>query len=767
VPQTRRRGLRTLTVALAIALLPGARAAAAADAIDAAMADLFSGYPERHDRAAAVLAAAPETTVPRLLDALPERPQYARARVFWVLARSGALGRRALCERAPGAFDDLLWLEGAEPAKRAGVLDGLRACKEEFLEFALARLPDPRERRQRAISGLLADLHEESLAPRLAACLADEAHLWAALPCARALGGLQDARAWEALLAASRSTNNDLRTEVRRSLAARGVDAVGDAWERAPASDEAMRQELIRTLFEAGDAGIERARELGPAAVPDTVAVFLERPRLVERSKELEGLDVRVVDALRPHRRAALDHLSRRLFEGPPVERANAARLIQELGDRTSIDDLTLALEDREGIVAISAVWALVKLGDAREYPAILRMSTRQPVEGAAHSALVSLGPATLPYLEAVVGGTDGTTAGDAGLRRSAAGVVVFMGDEGLAALARTYPASATPLVDAYCRNATNEAARAVRRLAAREAFDRLVQRAGAFDGDVASLLDKIADVPPTPQDRSAFSSPEAARWKPVFLEALDDVCFEQRRFLTGASVFGATGDKAAVDGLISGLARRNCRGWRGGHTVVQEAAALALGRIGDPRSVPALIRTMEDEDFDPIPRKAAERALERIGDPAGLRALRDFRAKQASNRHRRPVSLYLPTLVAIGLGWLNLLLGTFALFLLHARERPASASRARALFLIAATGCGLLLGWRTMRWWPTLRLTGAFLAVLAVAFGLAAGWSRRHRGEALGEAVRTGAHGALFTMAGCVVGALLTVSGFLFLYFR
>lgn len=133
-------------------------------------------------------------------------------------------------------------------------------------------------------------------------------------------------------------------------------------------------------------------------------------------------------------RAAALAYVTPRVFQGTDQQRANALRLVEQFGDRSSIESLDLALGDASSLVRTAAVFALARLGDQKEYAEILRTSRNEWEEEAVPSALVMVAPRAVPYLEMVVAGSDPATLSDERARADAARALCFMGEAGLAA---------------------------------------------------------------------------------------------------------------------------------------------------------------------------------------------------------------------------------------------------------------------------------------------------------------------------------------------
>lgn len=92
------------------------------------------------------------------------------------------------------------------------------------------------------------------------------------------------------------------------------------------------------------------------------------------------------------------------------------------------------------------------------------------------------------------------------------------------------------------------------------------------------------------------------------------------------AGALGANRSREAVEGLKSALERENFRRY---------VAAWALGEIGDPGSIPALVRALGDEDGET--RKYATRALVKFG-PEAVTALIEALESDSSNIRRYAV---------------------------------------------------------------------------------------------------------------------------------
>jgi HEAT repeat protein len=94
-------------------------------------------------------------------------------------------------------------------------------------------------------------------------------------------------------------------------------------------------------------------------------------------------------------------------------------------------------------------------------------------------------------------------------------------------------------------------------------------------------------------------------------LEALQDEQYVVRQ--AAAVALGDIGDRRAVEGLIEGLGDE--------HEVVRQGAAVSLGKLGVAEAVDPLLRVIGDESE--LVRKAVVNALGMIGDKRALPALK------------------------------------------------------------------------------------------------------------------------------------------------
>lgn len=657
--------------------------------VDAAVADLCSGQPWKHQRGDRILAATPQVAIPRLRAGLESRAQHERARITWVLSRMGEPGRQAVIARGDVAFRDLLYLYWN--GDRAGALDSLRQLKAEFLAFAMPGLGLPgSDPHPLVIARALADLREPSFAPALAACLSSEQADRAA-GCAEALRGLDVPAATGALAAALGHRSPEVRKVATSALVDLGPAAVVPvcaAFRESSGDAERRREEAVRLLLRLGAAGEPGFDELGALAVPAVIRVALsDRDRVPAGAVrgEFKGrIDGGVWREIERHRAAAIPVLLSLLEHGDRgFGKVGAVRLLLELREPSAVAGLVAALRDTDPFTREVAVTALARLGGWERVAEVFEVTadpSRQVAE-AAMWALVRMGPDAVPYLEAAAASTAPSAS-----RRSALRALAYMGEPGLGALRRVDPVPASELLqslDEACsdREYARPLAVAVRRVAGQEAARLLLARIGptSVSSRTTEVLAQIASVPATSSDPSPFDVRSAV---PLLLPELDDTC-DWSRAIPAAHALGAIGDPAAVKKLAGVVSsRRRCSGWRGPHLPVLEAAAEALGEIGDRRGVSVLVAIVEDAYADPLARGAAARALARIGDPRGLRAAEEYRRDPQSQRR--------PTRTAIAWALAVLVGGPLGLLVAERLKRPPWV---RWIFLGAAFVVGGGLG--------------------------------------------------------------------------
>lgn len=119
----------------------------------------------------------------------------------------------------------------------------------------------------------------------------------------------------------------------------------------------------------------------------------------------------------------------------------------------------------------------------------------------------------------------------------------------------------------------------------------------------------------------------DAARWPPLIADAQVEVRREARE----QAARRAPATPAVIDALVEGLDDAD--------PLAVEAAAFALGELGDGRAVEALARTAR-EHVDPRCRESAVAALGAIGDPRGAEAVLAALEDRPPVRRRAVVAL-------------------------------------------------------------------------------------------------------------------------------
>jgi HEAT repeat protein len=460
---------------------------------------------------------------------------------------------------------------------------------------------------------------------------------------------------------------------------------------------------LSPAMADAGLAGLER---LGAPAAPSLVHIAMEREPDDADGSLIQGQrDAYLLRLLRSQGQAASAALRPFLSsEAFPQSRAKAIELTYELRDPATLAIASEAIGDAEPKVRRAAVNVLGRAGSAAEVPAILSMAgdRDEGVRKAVHKSLVLLGPQAIAPLEAAVAGGP-TPANVAAVR-----VLSGLGPPGIAALQRARPASIPPLLVALRKHSSKEVTAAVHEVAAPEAvahllaaFPEEVHLAPRDEGPLAvDLLVQLLEMAPSATDPRPLDA--ASAW-PALLAYLQDRC-NPSRFVPAAKVLAMIREARAVDALASGLRGYECGpGWSHGNVPVAEAAAIALGGIGDPRAIPPLVEVVEDTDLDPITRRAAASSLRRLGDPAGIAAAERYLA--APHSKRSVVKRRLAVLVVILV---------LASVVAAVAVRMGSGLVSHRLFLLVCAGTGWFAGLPAVNSTPPdIPLIGAVLAVL------------------------------------------------------
>jgi HEAT repeat protein len=352
-----------------------------------------------------------------------------------------------------------------------------------------------------------------------------------------------------------------------------------DARVRDAAADEVEARNLVNDAdiapyYTVARRDWTRAAAIGPPALKPLVAA-LRDPRHDNRWAVAITLgDIGMPEAI-PPLVAALKHKDPELSV-----RWAAARALGTIGHKKAVPDLLMVLEDQDPNVRKAAVDALGMIGDSRALsPLLRRMEDGDArVREAAIGALACLGPAVIDLL---------TFAYETALNREP--LVKALG-------AIADPRAADVLLEALAdRNPAvrREAAWALGEVGAAKAADDLYLRA---------VVDSERDV----RRAATFALAKLGDSRAVapLVPVIDEGSFEER--IQAITTLGELGSSDATTALIYVLEDVSISNLPG-----REAAAAALGKIGDPRAIEALQQALDD----PVNtvREAAQTALERL----------------------------------------------------------------------------------------------------------------------------------------------------------
>lgn len=390
-------------------------------------------------------------------------------------------------------------------------------------------------------------------------------------------------------------------TEVGFSLWAGDPSHAGGEWRETV--DEALRQAfaVVVVLSRAASASPFVAYEwaCGLGAGADVIPLQVETTWLHPRLRLLGVLDFTDV------RRAPWEELIGRLR----VSEATRASLAKtgELGSLAGRERAVLADElaavasallddprpEAEWLARLLAV--LGRLGGAAAVRTLARAlpDSRADVRYAATDALLALGRAALPDLQAALAGNDPQ------VREGAALALARLAPDALATAGEV----AIPALVGVLRHDSG---------ALRETAVSAMARIGgaAVPALLRALDDKSWDVRALAIDALGQVGDPAAVPGLLGLLESDDADLRAR----AASALGAIGQRSALPGLIRALRDRD--------GVVRWWAAEALGRIGDPAAIAALLEALRRPAEEVGARLTAVRALARIGDPAAVPGL-------------------------------------------------------------------------------------------------------------------------------------------------
>ena len=480
-------------------------------------------------------------------------------------------------------------------------------------------LARPPRRNDYEIVGDLADLGTNAAPPLIAALKDPSARVREAA--AGALGRIGDPRAMVPLTEALSDEAREVRMSAARALGRLEQPAATAALAAAVAdSDWVVRQEAVDSLGRLGS----------PQAVPSLITALDDKERLVRRD---------AADALAkiddPRVVPALVAVVRRCREIP----LRAADALERLNVPEKAGALRPLLADPDMLVRGIAVRLLGKAADPADLPAILAaLKDEAPyVRAGAAGALCHFDdqPAVLPALLAAMG--------DAAVRADAAKSLGCLGG----------PETQAPL-----RSALQDPSPDVRAAAA-DALGNLVDHE-SVPQIVAMLKDQ------DPQVRTAAAGALGSIGGPQAVAGLCEVPDD------AASDLICLGDTAAVPALLATLADPDSS---------QGRAAWVLGYLDDRRAVGPLLTLLKQELKNESDRECKDKAVEALGwlgDPAAVPALL---AEMEGDRG-------CPTIAAAALGRLGDSRAAAALAALLRNTEAEQGSR-----VAAAEGLGLLGG--------------------------------------------------------------------------
>jgi len=336
--------------------------------------------------------------------------------------------------------------------------------------------------------------------------------------------------------------------------------------------------------------------------VPAVPADPVERSLLRETIRE-------VVTELSPQQQTQV--LIRLLRDGGNQVRSPAMEVLQRLGKPAAASAAVFAemTRNEDAHVRGSSVRALGEMAGPDALPFLLE-SLKDGNKNVRHSAVLALsqiGPAAVPRLVEALQEGSGSVASHAAL------ALGRIGD----------PAAVPALIGALADRATcHNATRALGAIGGTEAVRALIEaleseykgaRQGAVNalgqlGDsraVPALVRLLEDEYPSIRTRAVWALGQLGGTEAVrtVIRALKDENREVRR--AALDGLGQLGGTEAARALIEAL----------GDETMRDHAARVLGQTGDPAVVPALIKTLQDENW--LVRYAAARALGALGKSA------------------------------------------------------------------------------------------------------------------------------------------------------
>ena len=733
----RRVGLALLALLAWVELAQGAdpSIAAAKDPVGAAMAALFSGYPQRHHEAAGVLIQSGEVGIARLIDGFQKRPQYERGRIVWVLAQMGEPGHAAVKNLGRNALRDFMAYY-----QREGRGPGLTAAKSiapDIMAFSIATLNGPgSDYEVYDVRQAVADVADEMFLPTLVACLQNGPRPRASAACAIALGRVDSLESVRALASALSSSDKEVRTAAAKSLITigpRSVDSLSAAF--LITRDPSVSTEVLKTLLQLREPGITTIERLGSSAVPSLMRLYLADTKSVYARKAVfvERVDPDLLRLFGLQRQPTVKELLR-LFEEEPKARSHAIRLLSELDEPSDLSLFRRLLDDPNVLVRQTAIAALARRKGDEEARLILEFGRDKSweVKDTVHWALVGMGDVASSILEEEI------KSSRPDLKVLAVRALSSMGEPGLGRLRDSRPDSVPPLVQAFHELGSPEVDLAARRIAAKETEASLWKTADSNREEMIRMFARLVAVPRSDADVNDL---DPRPWTPILLGELGDPC-DWGRFIGAATALGHLREGAATDRLVHALRPHRCDGWTHGNISVDEAVAAALGRIGGPTAIAALVDAVENTDFDPNTRGAAAKALRGTQDPLAIKAAQEYEAAPFSMR--RTALRRIREILAL------LLLGPVVVW--YVRD-AAGGSGARWIFLLGSLCCG---GWLALMRGSdpqTASLLVIFVAAMAL-LGIVARLALSRIGDATkfsGSVARDFSLGAMYLTVGFV----------------
>jgi len=180
-----------------------------------------------------------------------------------------------------------------------------------------------------------------------------------------------------------------------------------------------------------------------------------------------------------------------------------------------------------------------------------------------------------------------------------------------------------------------------------KESYLRLGQRMREPppDGGVVTPKDGAEPKPFDPQERAAEDAAVRAELVPLFIEALGDKYYDVRT--AAAIALGKTGDPRGREPLTRAASKD-------GHKEVRESAVLGLGLLGDPQAIPFLDQILNDRKANGRLRAFGAFSLGMIGgDDAAVSLLRFLDPKSGPRSlagQRKQPPLMASVFVALGL---------------------------------------------------------------------------------------------------------------------